>query len=60
MQLIQTLTLQRREAFGTELESLLGELRPREEWLLIFQGFLDTIQDNPATKQLSTSRKRKF
>jgi hypothetical protein len=49
-----------REAFGTSLEPLLGDLRPREEWLLIFQGFLDSIQDNPATKQLSTPRKRKF
>ena len=50
-----------RAAFGPSLDSLLGELHPREDWLLIFQDFLDSFQDQPvSTKPLSTPRKRKF
>jgi len=50
-----------KEAVGTALTSLLGELHPREEWLLLFQDCLDSMEGaSGAIKSLSTPRKRKF
>lgn len=47
-------------AFGSVLPELLGELHPREEWLRIFQGFLDEVAPEPLAGTLITPRKRKY
>jgi hypothetical protein len=49
------------DAFGASLTPLLGELHPREDWLLMFQGFLDAfVATAPSVKALTTPRKRKL
>jgi hypothetical protein len=47
-------------AFGSVLPELLGELHPREEWLRIFQSFLDKVAPEPLAGTLITPRKRKY
>jgi hypothetical protein len=47
-------------AFGSSLASLLGELHPRKEWLLIFQSFMEHSAAAPGAKALTTPKKRKF
>jgi hypothetical protein len=48
-------------AFGGSLSSLFSEFYPREEWLIIFQGFMeDTAPSQVSSKALVTPRKRKF
>jgi hypothetical protein len=41
------------------LNAYLAELRPREDWLKIFQAILDDHQDDPDLKPLITPKKRK-
>jgi hypothetical protein len=47
-------------AFGSALPNLMGELHPHEDWLRIFQGFLDDSISEVPTGTLVTPRKRKF
>jgi hypothetical protein len=47
-------------AFGSALPNLMSELHPREDWLIIFQGFLEDSIPEVLTGTLVTPRKRKF
>jgi hypothetical protein len=47
-------------SFGSALSALLGELHPRDEWLHIFQAFLDENSSAALSGALVTPRKRKF
>ena len=44
---------------GSDLSSYLGELRPREDWLRLFQAVLDENGEDNAVKPLITPKKRK-
>jgi hypothetical protein len=47
-------------AFGSSLTLLLGELHPREEWLAIFQSFLEQSAAVSSARVLATPKKRKY
>jgi len=47
-------------AFGSALTPLLGELHPREEWLLIFQSFMESSEAVSGAKAIITPKKHKF
>jgi hypothetical protein len=48
------------DVLGSSLPTLLSELHPREDWLRIFQSFLDLVPPDPSATSLVTPKKRKF
>jgi hypothetical protein len=47
-------------ALGPDLKVFLGELCPREDWLHIFQVYLDELTPQPSYKEFTTPKKRKY
>jgi hypothetical protein len=47
-------------ALGPDLNVFLGELRPREDWLHIFQVYLDELMPQPSYKDFTTPKKWKY
>jgi hypothetical protein len=45
---------------GPSLNAFLSELRPHEEWLRLFQYYLDSVDMDLDTKALITPKKRKY